>query len=178
VAGTALVVETSALVLSAVVAVVVTLVASAAPAVKASRVAPLAALRDVAVERSGASWVRGLLGVVVAGAGIAATVGGTAGDGSLPLTGLGALLVVVGFVLLGPAVPRPVAGAVGGPLSLRRGMSGTLARRNATRNSRRTAGTASALMVGVAVVTLFTVVAASVKQSIDDTVSERSPATW
>jgi putative ABC transport system permease protein len=173
VAGTALVVETSALALAAVVGVVVTLVASVAPAVKASRVAPLAALRDVAVDGSGASWVRGLLGVVVAGTGIAATVGGTAGEGSLPMTGLGALLVVVGFVLLGPVVARPVAGAVGGPLALRRGMSGTLARRNAMRNPRRTAGTASALMVGVAVVTLFTVVAASVKQSIDDTVSEQ-----
>jgi putative ABC transport system permease protein len=173
VAGTALVVKTSALVLSAVVGVVVTLVASVAPAVKASRVAPLAALRDVAVDRSGGSWLRGLVGVVVAGAGTAATVGGTAGDGSLPMTGLGALLVVVGFVLLGPVVARPVAGAVGGPLTLRRGMSGTLARRNAMRNPRRTAATASALMVGVAVVTLFTVVAASVKQSIDDTVSQQ-----
>jgi putative ABC transport system permease protein len=173
VAGSALVVEASALVLSAVVGVVVTLVASAAPAVKASRVAPLAALRDVAVDRSGASWARGLVGVVVAGAGIAATVGGTAGDGALPMTGLGALLVVVGFVLLGPVVARPVAGLIGGPLTLRRGMSGTLARRNAMRNPRRTAGTASALMVGVAVVTLFTVVAASVKQSIDDTVSQQ-----
>jgi putative ABC transport system permease protein len=173
VAGTPLVVKTSALVLSAVVGVVVTLVASAAPAAKASRVAPLAALRDVAVDRSGGSWLRGLLGVVVAGAGTAATIGGTAGDGSLPMTGLGALLVVVGFVLLGPVVARPVAGAVGGPLTLRRGMSGTLARRNAMRNPRRTAATASALMVGVAVVTLFTVVAASVKQSIDDTVSQQ-----
>jgi putative ABC transport system permease protein len=173
VAGTPLVVKTSALVLSAVVGVVVTLVASAAPAAKASRVAPLAALRDVAVDRSGGSWLRGLVGVVVAGAGTAATIGGTAGDGSLPMTGLGALLVVVGFVLLGPVVARPVAGAVGGPLTLRRGMSGTLARRNAMRNPRRTAATASALMVGVAVVTLFTVVAASVKQSIDDTVSQQ-----
>jgi putative ABC transport system permease protein len=174
VAGTPLVVKTSALVLSAVVGVVVTLVASAAPAVKASRVAPLAALRDVSVDRSGASWVRGILGLVVAGAGIAATVGGTAGDGSLPMTGLGALLVVVGFVLLGPVAARPVAGAVGGPLALVSSrMSGKLARRNATRNPRRTAGTASALMVGVAVVTLFTVVAASVKQSIDDTVSQQ-----
>src|ERR687892_212965 len=119
VAGTALVVEPLALVASAVVGVVVTLIASAVPAVKASRVAPLAALRDVAVDRSGASWVRGLLGMVVTGVGIAGTIGGTAGDGSLPLTGLGALLVVVGFVLLGPVVARPVAGSLGGPLSLR-----------------------------------------------------------
>jgi len=173
VADTALAVEPTALAVSAIVGVVVTLIASAVPAVKASRVAPLAALRDVAVDRSGASWLRGLLGVVITGVGIAGTIGGTAGDGSLPLTGLGALLVVVGFVLLGPVVARPAAGSLGGPLSLRRGMSGTLARRNAMRNPRRTAGTASALMVGVAVVTLFTVVAASVKQSVDDTVSQQ-----
>jgi putative ABC transport system permease protein len=173
VADTALAVEPTALAVSAIVGVVVTLIASAVPAVKASRVAPLAALRDVAVDRSGASWLRGLLGVVITGVGIAGTIGGTAGDGSLPLTGLGALLVVVGFVLLGPVVARPAAGFLGGPLSLRRGMSGTLARRNAMRNPRRTAGTASALMVGVAVVTLFTVVAASVKQSVDDTVSQQ-----
>jgi putative ABC transport system permease protein len=173
VAGTALVVETTALVGAAVVGVVATLIASVGPALKASRVAPLAALRDVAVDRSGASWVRGLVGALVAAIGIAATAGGTAGDGSLAMTGLGALLVVVGFVLLGPVVARPVAGTLGGPLTLRRGMSGTLARRNAMRNPRRTAGTASALMVGVAVVTLFTVVAASVKQSIDDVVGQQ-----
>jgi putative ABC transport system permease protein len=174
VAGTALVIESSALLTSAIVGVVVTLIASAVPALKASRVAPLAALRDTAVDRSGASWARGLLGLLVAGVGIAATIGGTGGDGSLPMTGLGALLVVIGFVLLGPVVARPATGTLGGPLSLASpGMSGTLARRNAMRNPRRTAGTASALMVGVAVVTLFTVVAASVKQSIDDTVSQQ-----
>ena len=173
VAGTALMVETTALVGAAVVGVVATLIASVGPALKASRVAPLAALRDVAVDRSGASWVRGLVGALVAAIGIAATAGGTAGDGSLAMTGLGALLVVAGFVLLGPVVARPVAGTLGGPLTLRRGMSGTLARRNAMRNPRRTAGTASALMVGVAVVTLFTVVAASVKQSIDDVVDQQ-----
>ena len=74
-------------------------------------------------------------------------------------------------------VARPVAGVVGGPLTFR-GMSGTLARRNAMRNPRRTAGTASALMVGVAVVTLFTVVAASVKQSSTTRCRSSSPATW
>ena len=174
--GSALAVEPAALATALVVGVVVTLVASASPAIKASRVAPLAALRDVAVDRSGASLVRGLAGVAVAAAGVAATVGGTTGDGSLPLSGLGALLVVAGFVLLGPVVARPAAGLLGGTLAgarLQRGVSGRLARRNATRNPKRTAGTASALMVGVAVVTLFTVVAASVKQSIDDIVSQQ-----
>jgi putative ABC transport system permease protein len=155
-----------------VVGVVVTLAASVAPAIKASRVPPLAALRDVAVDRTGASLWRAAAGIVVSVVGIAMTIGGTTGDGSLASSGLGALLTVAGVVLLGPIAARPASAVLGGLLAYR-GMSGRLARRNALRNPRRTAGTASALMVGVAVVTLFTVVAASIKASIDDVVSEQ-----
>jgi putative ABC transport system permease protein len=151
------------------VGVIVTLAAAIAPALRASRVAPLEALRAAAVDRSAASWLRGLAGSAMALGGVALTVAGATG-GSLPQAGLGALAVVVGVVMLGPVVARPAAGALGAPQAARRGMSGTLARRNSMRNPRRTAGTASALMIGVAVVSLFTVVAASIKQSIDDTV--------
>jgi putative ABC transport system permease protein len=151
------------------VGVIVTLAAAIAPALRASRVAPLEALRAAAVDRSAASWLRGVAGSVTALGGVALTVAGATG-GSLPQAGLGALAVVVGVVMLGPVVARPAAGALGAPQAARRGMSGTLARRNSMRNPRRTAGTASALMIGVAVVSLFTVVAASIKQSIDDTV--------
>jgi len=168
-----LVIDAGSVITAMVVGVVVTLLASVAPAVRASRVAPLAALRDVAIDRSGASPWRGLGGLLVVGAGGALAVLGTSGDGSLPSTGLGALLVVTGMVLLGPVVARPAAGVLGALLGGRRGLSGKLARRNAMRNPRRTAGTASALMVGVAVVTLFTVVGASIKQSVDDTVSQQ-----
>ena len=167
-----LVLSTGMVVTAMVVGVLVTLVASLAPAVRASRVPPLAALRDVAVDRSGASVWRAVVGVVVAAAGGAMTIGGTTGDGSLPLTGLGAFLTVVGVVLLGPVAARP-GSALLGRLVVRRTMSGRLARRNAQRNPRRTAGTATALMVGVAVVTMFTVMAASVKRSVDDVVSQQ-----
>ena len=156
------------------VGIVVTLIASVAPAVKASRVAPLAALRDVAIDRSGSSRARAVLGVLVAGAGVAAVVAGTAGEGALGTTGLGAVALLVGVVLLGPVVARPATAVLGVPLTLRRkGTSGKLARQNAMRNPRRTAGTASALMVGVAVVSLFTVFAASIKQSMNDIVDEQ-----
>ncbi|MGH9211540.1 MAG: ABC transporter permease [Acidimicrobiales bacterium] len=167
-----LVMATSTFVTAMLVGVLVTLAASLAPAVKASRVAPLAALRDVAIDRSGASLWRALAGTLVSGIGIAMTIGGTTGEGSLAQSGLGAMLTVVGVVLLGPIAARPASSVLGGVLAYR-GMSGKLARRNALRNPRRTAGTASALMVGVAVVTLFTVVAASIKSSIDDVVSEQ-----
>ena len=66
--------------------------------------------------------------------------------------------------------PAPPPGCSATPVARLRGMTGALARENAMRNPRRTAATASALMVGVAVVTLFTVFAASLKASIDDTI--------
>jgi len=167
--ASSLVLEGGTVVTGVAVGMVVTLVASLAPAVRASRVAPLAALRDVAVDRSAGSWVRGIAGLAVTALGVAAAVSG-ATAGTLGLTGLGALLTVVGVVMLGPIVARPAAAALGAPQAARPGLSGTLARRNSMRNPRRTASTASALMIGVAVVSLFTVVAASIKQSINDTV--------
>jgi putative ABC transport system permease protein len=150
-----------------VVGLMVTLLASLGPAIKASRVLPLAALRDVAVDRSAASRWRAVLGSVVAAAGTVATVAGATSAGSLSLTGLGTLGVVAGIVLLGPVVARPASAVLGAPVAALRGMSGRLARGNAMRNPRRTANTASALMVGVAVVAMFTVVAASIKTYID-----------
>jgi putative ABC transport system permease protein len=155
------------------VGVVVTLVASLIPAVRASRTAPLAALRDVAVDRSGTSWLRAGIGALLTAAGVAGVIAGTSGDGVFALTGLGAIATLIGVVVLGPVVARPAAGVLAAPQAARRRLSGTLARRNAMRNPRRTAGTASALMVGVAVVSLFTVVGASIKQSIDNTVRDQ-----
>jgi putative ABC transport system permease protein len=165
-----LLLNTDTVVIAMVVGVVVTLLASVAPAIKASRVPPLAALRDVAIDRSAASRWRAFIGLVVAGAGTAMTIAGATAAGSLPLTGFGALAVVAGVVLLGPIVARPASGTLGMPLARLRGMSGRLSRRNAMRNPRRTASTASALMVGVAVVAMFTVVAASLKEYVKDTV--------
>jgi putative ABC transport system permease protein len=165
-----LVVGTGSVVTAAAIGVAVTMVASLGPAVRAARTAPLAALRDAAVDRSAASWLRAGLGAVTTVAGVGLAVAGGRGEGELSVTGLGALLTVVGVVLLGPAVARPAAGLLGAPGAALRGVPGALARRNAVRNPRRTAGTASALMIGVAVVSLFTVMGASIKQSMGDTV--------
>jgi putative ABC transport system permease protein len=166
------VLDASTVVTALAVGVVVTLVASLVPAVRASRVAPLAALREVAVDRSATSRRRAVAGVVVTGAGIALTVVGATSE-ALETTGLGTLATLIGVVVLGPVAARPTAAVLGAPLAARRGMSGVLARRNAMRNPRRTASTAVSLMIGVAVVSLFTVVAASLKQSIDDGVKRQ-----
>jgi putative ABC transport system permease protein len=154
-----------------VVGILVTLIAGVFPAVKASRVPPLAAIRDVAVERTSPSAGRIVAGVLAIVAGIGLTVIAALGDSDmLSVVGIGAVLTVVGAVVLGPVVARPGSAALGTPVARLRGMTGDLARQNALRNPRRTAGTASALMVGVAVVTLFTVFAGSLRASIDRTI--------
>jgi putative ABC transport system permease protein len=166
-----IVVTGGAIIVSLVVGLVVTLLAGIIPAIKASRVPPLAALRDVAVERSSPSAARVVAGAILAGVGIAVTAAtALSDDPSLGTVGLGAVITLLGTVVLGPVVARPVAGLLGAPLARLRGLTGSLARQNAIRNPRRTAATASALMVGVGIVTLFTVFAASLKESTADTI--------
>jgi putative ABC transport system permease protein len=162
-----LLLEPTTVIVSMVVGVVVTMLASLVPAVKASRVLPLAALRDVAVDRAGTARWRIVLGVFATAVGAAITVAAALG-GAFPLAGLGALVTLLGVVFLGPIAAKPAGRVLGGPLARLRGMSGRLARDNAIRNPSRTANTASALMVGVAVVTMFTVLAATLKTYVDD----------
>ena len=167
-----LVVTTSTIVAALVVGVVVTFLASITPAIKGSRVAPLAALRENAIDRSGASKWRAAFGTLALGGGIALTITAvTNSEGALGRAGLGALATLVGAVALGPVVARPASALLGSPLAAFRG-SGRLARRNAMRNPRRTSGSASALMVGTAVVALFATVAASIKASVGDVVEQ------
>jgi putative ABC transport system permease protein len=169
-----LVLEPGSATLSVGVGLVVTLLAGVLPALRASRVAPLAALRDVASEPAAASRPRVLAGAVLTVAGVAATVGAAlaGGDATTPLTGAGAIAVVVGVVVLGPVAARPASRLIGAPLPRLRGITGALARRNAMRNPRRTSGAAMALLIGVAVVTLFTVFTTSIQASIRQTVSQ------
>src|SRR5439155_18127875 len=101
---------------------------------------------------------------------LAAVLGG--GGSVLAVAGLGAVLTIVGVVVFGPVVAAPAGAALGAPVARLRGVSGALARRNATRNPRRTSATAAALLVGVAVVTLFTTFGASIKASLNETVRQ------
>lgn len=153
--------------LALLVGVGVTALAALSPAVRASRVAPLAALREASVgeTQSGFGRVRTPIGALLLAGGIGLAVAG----GSLALVGAGAAATTVGVVMLGPVAAR-AAVRVLGPLvtggGRMAGTTGVLARRNAARDPRRTSATATALMVGVAVVTLLTVFATSVKTSL------------
>jgi putative ABC transport system permease protein len=152
---------------------VVTALAGLGPARRASKVAPLAALRDVAVDRSSTSVIRIVSGLLATGIGGALVLYAalSSEEGVLAQAALGATIGLLGIVVLGPAMASLVTPVLGWPLAKVRGTTGRLARENARRNPRRTAGTAMALVVGVAVVTIFTVVAQSLKVSISETIS-------
>lgn len=152
----------------------VTLLAGVLPAIRASRVAPLAALRDVAVDRSATGVVRLALGALLLLGGIGLVVAGVVagGDTALGQAGLGAVVTLIGVVVVGPVAARPAAGILGWPVARSRGLVGSMARRNAMRNPRRTSSTAAALMVGVGVVTLFTVFAGTVKASLESSIDQ------
>lgn len=145
--------------------IVVTAVVSLLPALRAARVAPLEALRESAATSSPAPRRRLIIGLVLLLGGVGLVLASVSGTSTrtLSLTGLGALGTALGMVALGPAVARPVTQVLARPLAGWRGVTGTLAGRSAARNPRRTAAAATALMVGVAVVTLFTVYAASLR---------------
>ncbi len=164
-----LVISPTALITGFVVGVVVALVAAIFPAVRASRVPPLAALRDVAVEQGGRMLGRLIAGGLLILLGLAVLGSLVFVEGNeLARVGFGAVAAFIGFIVFGPVAARPVSRVVGAPIAATRGVSGRMARGNAVRNPRRTASTATALMVGVAVVSMFTIFATSMKAAIAD----------
>ncbi|MBC9725389.1 ABC transporter permease [Streptomyces sp. TRM68367] len=166
-----LVVKALSMALPLAVGIVVCLGSALLPAVRAGRTAPLAALRETAVDTSDASRLRAITGTGLAALAIAVTLTGVLVSPSIWLAGTGAVLALVSFVVLGPVASSTAVRVLGGPLDRLRGVTGGLARRNALRSPKRTAATASALMIGVAVVSLFTVFGASLKATMDQTVS-------
>jgi putative ABC transport system permease protein len=160
-----LVVRPSSVVIAVVAGLVATLVGGLGPALRAARLAPLAALRHVAVEEVAPSSRRIIIGGALTAVGVITVVLGASGVVTVGVAALGAVLTIAGIVALGPVTAGPVAAILGAPGAALRGVTGDLARQNAMRNPRRTSATAAALMVGVSVVTLFTVIGASLKAS-------------
>lgn len=174
-----LVVTAPTVVTAFVIGTTVTALSALAPALRASRVRPIAALRDVATDRSSGSLPRTVVGFLVTAAGVAVFVGGTeAEDAAMQLLGLGAITVVLGLLVLGPVLARPVLAVVGRPAPLVSGAVGRLAQQNARRNPRRTAATASALMIGVALVGFITILAASTERSVENAVDRTMRADY
>ncbi|NHC16483.1 ABC transporter permease, partial [Motilibacter deserti] len=167
--GGGLVLAPRTVVTAIVLGVVVTLVASLVPARRAARVAPVAALRDGVAIGSTSLRVRSIIGGLLTVAGVLALVSGALSDdagNAASLVGLGALVTLVGMIALAPVVSGPLLRVLGAPAA-RRGAVGRLSVENTRRNPRRTAATASALMIGLTLVTSFGVLASSANASID-----------
>jgi putative ABC transport system permease protein len=156
----------AAVISSFVVGVVVTVLAATLPALRASRIAPVAAMQDVATPDRPLTKVS-VSGAVVGAAGAAALgigLSGRAGGATLALILAGVLVAFIGIALLTPLISRPVVSVLGRLFSW--SVPGRLGRLNSGRNPRRTAITAAALMVGIALVTGVTVVMDSAKSSL------------
>ncbi|WNI24364.1 FtsX-like permease family protein [Streptomyces sp. ITFR-16] len=152
--------------------IVVTVLAAYIPARRAGKVSPMAALRDSGTPADAKSgWIRAGIGLVLTGAGAAAlwstTQADKASDGSAFL-GLGVVLTLIGFIVIGPLLAGVVVRALSVVVLRFFGPVGRLAERNALRNPRRTGATGAALMIGLALVACLSVVGSSMVASATD----------
>ncbi|GAA4969562.1 FtsX-like permease family protein [Yinghuangia aomiensis] len=156
------------------VGTLVTVIAAYIPARRASRISPMAALREAGAPQQKPLKVRTIIGLVLVAAGAFALVGAATGSGGGAggLLGLGILLTLVSFVVLGPVLARTVIPALSAGFPKWFGPMGRLSRQNSVRNPRRTGATASAVMIGVALVSATSVVASSMNASIADQIDK------
>ncbi|MER7546864.1 ABC transporter permease [Spirillospora sp. NPDC127506] len=163
------------------VGILVTVVSAYFPARRAAKIPPVAAMRDDVALPQRSLRIRVALGslLTLAGAGLIGV--GLAGDGggnpAIPV-GAGAFGVFVGVAMLAPVISVPVLKVLGAPAARLMGSPGRLARQNALRNPRRTAATAAALMIGLALITTVNVLGATMRASIDEQVDAQFGADY
>ncbi|MPY33768.1 ABC transporter permease [Streptomyces adustus] len=164
-----LVVSPDTVVAALVVGVVITMLAAWLPGRRAAKIPPVAAMSSLHAKATTRSLVlRNTIGALFSAAGVAVVLAATTmngSDGQAPM-GLGAVLLIIGVFVLTPLLSRPLIAATA-PALRAFGVAGKLARQNSVRNPRRTAATASALMIGLTLITGMTVVAGSLQHSID-----------
>ena len=167
------VLETRTVIVSMLTGTIVTLVASIVPALRATRVPPISAVREGATSSTGQRRLApGLVTTGIAlGALALALFGGVSGGLVALLLGVGVLTLFVGIALLAPRVVKPLAYVVGAPF-------GRLARENAVRNPGRTASTAAALMIGLALVTVVATLGAGLRGSTENAVNQQLSADY
>jgi putative ABC transport system permease protein len=169
-------------IVSLVIGVGVTLLAGLSPALRATRVAPVEALREASttpVRRHG-RLSTAFMAITLLG-GVALLSYGVFGSGlsvggRLAILGAGCLILFVGVALVSPRIARPLASVLGRPAERIGGVAGRLARDNAMRNPSRTAVTAAALMIGVALVTFVAVLGAAMSNSFESTLGKELQA--
>ncbi|MFE9612627.1 ABC transporter permease [Streptomyces sp. NPDC006012] len=152
-----------------VVGIVITMLAAWLPGRRAAKIPPVAAMSSLHAQATTKSLVlRNTIGALFSAAGVAVILAATnmeGSDGQAPM-GLGAVLLIIGVFVLTPLLSRPLIAAAA-PVLRVFGVAGKLARQNSVRNPRRTAATASALMIGLTLITGMTVMAGSLQTAID-----------
>ncbi len=154
----------------------VTIATSIGPARRASRVPPVAAMREAAFEAQLGFRRRYLIGATLAIIGTLMVLWGIQGDGHIKRVAIGALFWIGAFTALGPILCTGVGRVFGKPLQAFAGQTGRLASENAVRNPRRTATTALALTVGVSVVCVIQVFTSSFARQATNAVDEQFSA--
>jgi putative ABC transport system permease protein len=154
-----------------IVGITVTVSSAVYPALRAARVPPVAAINDYGPTASAPLRRRTIAGVVVLVAGLVILAVGLVRHYSqltsrMEVVGIGALTTFLGVAVLSPVLSRPLSRVLGWPMLRALGVTGTLARGNAMRNPRRTSATASALTIGLSLVCLVAIFAASAKTSL------------
>jgi putative ABC transport system permease protein len=176
---TSMVLEPRTVIVGLVIGLVATIVSGFVPARRATRVQPVEAMRDSVTPGPGRLRRRRVVAAVVVEAlGVGLLLYGLLGDigtanAEASMLGLGSVLMIFGLALLAPTLVRPLSAAIGKPLERLQGLTGRLARENTTRQPQRTAITASALMIGVALVVLVSIFAAGVSATIDKGIDDQ-----
>jgi putative ABC transport system permease protein len=159
------------------VGVIVTVVAAYFPARRAAKIPPVAAMRDDVAMPQRSLRIRLVIGSIVTLVG-AVLSGLGLGGAPIAMLGIGAALVFVGVAMLAPVISRPVVRVLGSAYPRLFRMPGRLATKNAQRNPRRTAATASALMIGLALVSAINVMSSSAKASVSGQVDKAFAADY
>jgi putative ABC transport system permease protein len=174
--NTGTVIEPRTIIVSILVGMVVTFAAALTPAIRATRVSPMAALLEAELPESRTHGrLFTALAVLLTLAGVALTCVGLFGSIDSPgaaagAVGGGAVATLLGVSMFSPRLVRPLASAVGWPMERLRGITGRLARENSVRKPGRTAVTSAALMIGLAVVVFVTVFAAGISASVSNAI--------
>ena len=166
---TGLTINSSAIFSTVLVGTIITTLSAILPALRSGRVPPLAAIRETALDVVTGLTRRVIIGLVFMILGVVALVASINGAEVIFL-GLGVLAVFAGVLVLGPAISKPVAMLLGKPVARLRGVTGAMSQQNAARNPKRTARTAAPVLIGVALVTSFTALAASIKSEIRESI--------
>ncbi len=151
------------------VGIVVTVLSAYAPARRAAKIPPVAAMREEFASAGDSLRRRTIIGVALGAIGLFGIVLGaqSTGGAAAATVGAGAVAVIIAVALAAPSLSRPIVGALGSLLTRPFGSIGRLARTNSVRNPRRTAATAFALMLGLMLVSVIGVLGSTAKASVD-----------